>query len=66
VDLWFARRNGKKLAKLIPNAEFELMRDSRTFIPEDQPEALARSIRRFLDRTSERSAENSIARRPAG
>lgn len=58
-DLWFARRNGKKLARLIPHAEFELMPDSRTFIPEDQPEALARTIRKFLERAPESVADSS-------
>jgi pimeloyl-ACP methyl ester carboxylesterase len=47
-DRFFPVWHGRTLAKLIPNARFELVRGSRTFIPEDQPERLVELIREFL------------------
>lgn len=40
--------SGRRLADLIPNARLELIDDSFTYIPEDQPRRLVASIREFL------------------
>ena len=47
-DKFFPVEHGRELARLMPNARFELVEDSRTFIPEDQPERLVSLIREFL------------------
>ncbi len=47
-DKIFPRDHGKRLAGLLPRGEFELIPDSRTFIPEDQPERLVARVREFL------------------
>lgn len=47
-DKFFPREHGRRLAELLPQARFELVESSRTFIPEDNPEALVESLRRFL------------------
>jgi pimeloyl-ACP methyl ester carboxylesterase len=47
-DKLFPREHGRKLADLLPQGRFELITDSRTFIPEEQPEQLAGMIRDFL------------------
>jgi len=47
-DKIFPRDHGRLLAELLPAAQFELVAGSRTFIPEDQPEALVARVRRFL------------------
>lgn len=47
-DKIFPRDHGKRLAKLLPQGTFELIADSRTFIPEDQPDRLVAAIKRFL------------------
>jgi pimeloyl-ACP methyl ester carboxylesterase len=39
-DRFFPIEHGRALADLMPNASFELIENSRTFIPEDQPEKL--------------------------
>ena len=39
---------GERLAELLPQGRFELVSDSRTFIPEDNPEALVESLRSVL------------------
>ncbi|HEY0632028.1 MAG TPA: alpha/beta hydrolase [Thermoleophilaceae bacterium] len=43
-DLFFPVEHGRALADLMPNARFELIRNSRTFVPEDQPGELVRLI----------------------
>jgi len=48
-DKIFPRDHGRLLAELLPRGRFELIPDSRTFIPEDQPERLASATRGFLD-----------------
>jgi pimeloyl-ACP methyl ester carboxylesterase len=45
-DRFFPVEHGRALADLMPNAHFELVQRSRTFIPEDQPEELVRLILR--------------------
>lgn len=47
-DKIFPRDHGRELARLLPQGQFDVIDDSRTFIPEDQPELLVRSIRHFL------------------
>ena len=46
-DRFFPIEHGRRLAELLPQGRFELISDSRTFIPEDQPEKLAALIRGF-------------------
>jgi pimeloyl-ACP methyl ester carboxylesterase len=43
-DKFFPVDHGRALADLMPNARFELIRNSRTFIPEDQPAELVRLV----------------------
>jgi pimeloyl-ACP methyl ester carboxylesterase len=47
-DKIFPREHGRRLAKLLPQARFELIAGSRTFIPEDQPDRLVTAIEDFL------------------
>jgi pimeloyl-ACP methyl ester carboxylesterase len=47
-DKIFPRDHGRRLAKLLPQGRFELVADSRTFIPEEQPHRLATAIEDFL------------------
>ncbi len=47
-DKLFPREHGRRLAELLPQGTFETMSDSRTFIPEEQPERLAARVRDFL------------------
>jgi pimeloyl-ACP methyl ester carboxylesterase len=48
-DKIFPREHGRRLAQLLPHGEFELIGDSRTFIPEEQPERLAERIAAWLN-----------------
>jgi pimeloyl-ACP methyl ester carboxylesterase len=45
-DRFFPVEHGRALADLMPNARFELVENSRTFIPEDQPERLVELVLR--------------------
>ena len=47
-DKLFPLDHGRRLAELLPQGRFETMPDSRTFIPEEQPERLAARVREFL------------------
>lgn len=47
-DRIFPREHGRRLAKLLPQGRFELIADSRTFIPEEQPDRLVAAIDDFL------------------
>jgi pimeloyl-ACP methyl ester carboxylesterase len=47
-DRFFPVEHGRKLAELMPDARFELVEDSRTFIAEDQPARLVQLVREFL------------------
>jgi pimeloyl-ACP methyl ester carboxylesterase len=47
-DKFFPREHGQRLAELMPNARFELAGNSRTFIPEDNPERLLELVQEFL------------------
>ena len=44
-DRFFPREHGQRLAELMPQGRFELVEGSRTFIPEDRPEALVALLR---------------------
>jgi pimeloyl-ACP methyl ester carboxylesterase len=46
-DRFFKLEYAERLAAAIPNARLETIPDSRTFVPEDQPERLAELIREF-------------------
>jgi pimeloyl-ACP methyl ester carboxylesterase len=46
-DRFFDLDLGKRLAAAFPNARFEVIEDSRTFVPEDQPDRLAELIATF-------------------
>jgi pimeloyl-ACP methyl ester carboxylesterase len=48
-DRLFPREHGERLASLLPQGRFELIQDSRTFIPVEQPERLAERIVGFLE-----------------
>jgi pimeloyl-ACP methyl ester carboxylesterase len=47
-DRFFPREHGERLAELLPQGRFTLIERSRTFIPEDNPEALVALVREFL------------------
>ncbi len=47
-DKIFPRDHGRRLANLLPQGRFDLIADSRTFIPEEQPERLVTAIEDFL------------------
>ena len=47
-DKIFPREHGQRLAQLLPRGQFRLITNSRTFIPEDQPELLTAAIKDFL------------------
>lgn len=49
-DKIFPREHGRRLATLLPQGHFELIADSRTFVPEEQPEQLVAAIRAFTAR----------------
>jgi pimeloyl-ACP methyl ester carboxylesterase len=55
-DRIFPREHGRRLAELLPRGRFELVEDSRTFIPEEQPERLAELVRGFVAETAPRAA----------
>jgi pimeloyl-ACP methyl ester carboxylesterase len=47
-DKFFPREHGRRLAELLPQGRFELVSDSRTFIPEDNPKALVELLHSVL------------------
>ena len=47
-DRFFPREDGRRLAELMPEARFELVDGSRTFIPEAKPERLVALLGGFL------------------
>ena len=46
-DRVFPPSDAYRLAALLPDARLELIDDSRTYIPEDQPHRLADALTRF-------------------
>jgi pimeloyl-ACP methyl ester carboxylesterase len=55
-DRFFPRELGERLAQTLPNSRLEPVADSRTFVSEDQPEALAELIRGFVRETAAQAA----------
>ncbi|HMI68856.1 MAG TPA: alpha/beta hydrolase [Solirubrobacteraceae bacterium] len=55
-DRFFPRELGERLAATLPNARLEPIANSRTFVSEDQPEALADLIRGFVRETAPQAA----------
>jgi pimeloyl-ACP methyl ester carboxylesterase len=51
-DKIFPIDHGRRLAALLPQGQFEIVANCRTFIPEEQPEALANRLRGWLDETT--------------
>ncbi|MGB3634575.1 MAG: alpha/beta hydrolase, partial [Rubrobacteraceae bacterium] len=47
-DIFFSSKLGCRLQQDFPNSAFESVPNSRTFVPEDQPERLAEMIRGFV------------------
>lgn len=62
-DRVFPLDHGRRLADLFPNARLELIDDSYTFVPEDQPARLAALIGQFL---REREGQQAGSRDGAG
>lgn len=52
----FPTEHGRRLASILPQGRFEEVRDSSTYISEDQPERLAELIRDFVRSTPLRSS----------
>ena len=48
-DRFFPPEDGRRIAQIVPDGRFVLIEDSYTFISEDQPDALAKEIRGFLE-----------------
>lgn len=61
-DLWFARRNGRRLAETFPNGRFVLVEKARTFVPEDAPERLAELVDELMRAGSQPPAQARSAR----
>jgi pimeloyl-ACP methyl ester carboxylesterase len=55
-DRFFPRELGERLAQTLPNSRLEPVANSRTFVSEDQPEALADLIRGFVRETAPQAA----------
>jgi pimeloyl-ACP methyl ester carboxylesterase len=55
-DRFFSRELGERLAATLPNARLEPIANSRTFVSEDEPEALADLIRGFVRETAAQAA----------
>jgi pimeloyl-ACP methyl ester carboxylesterase len=51
-DRFFPYAHARRLAALLPQARLEPISESRTFVPEDQPERLADAIEDFVRATS--------------
>jgi pimeloyl-ACP methyl ester carboxylesterase len=47
-DPWFARRNGRRLAELLPQGRFTLVEGAMTFVPEDAPERVAKLVEELV------------------
>jgi pimeloyl-ACP methyl ester carboxylesterase len=52
-DIFFPKKTAKRLAETFPDARLKWIEDSLLFVPEDQPELLARLITEFLTETTE-------------
>jgi pimeloyl-ACP methyl ester carboxylesterase len=58
-DRIFPVHDAERLSQTFPNARLELIEDSYTFVPEDQPEKLARLITSFVREPALVGAESS-------
>ena len=47
-DLAFTLRHAERLAAMVPGARLQQVPDSRAFVPEDQPQVLARAVADFV------------------
>ena len=47
-DPWFARRNGRRLAELLPRGRFTLIEGAMTFVPEDAPAHVAQLVEELV------------------
>jgi pimeloyl-ACP methyl ester carboxylesterase len=52
-DRFFPEEHGRRLAQIVPDGRFVSIDDSYTFVSEDQPDALAKQIRGFLEESPE-------------
>jgi pimeloyl-ACP methyl ester carboxylesterase len=55
-DRFFSRELGERLSATLPNARLEPIANSRTFVSEDEPEALADLIRGFVRESAAQAA----------
>jgi pimeloyl-ACP methyl ester carboxylesterase len=55
-DRFFPFEHAERLAQILPDARLEVIEDSYTFVPEDQPERLAGAIRSFMADTEPRGS----------
>ena len=55
-DRFFPFEHAERLVDLLPDARLEVIDDSFTFVPEDQPERLASAVRGFIGDTKPRGA----------
>jgi pimeloyl-ACP methyl ester carboxylesterase len=55
-DRFFSRELGQRLSETLPNARLEPIANSRTFVSEDEPEALADLIRGFVRESAAQAA----------
>jgi pimeloyl-ACP methyl ester carboxylesterase len=51
-DIFFSKKSAERLARTLPDARLEWIKDSLLFVPEDQPELLAELIERFVAGTA--------------
>jgi pimeloyl-ACP methyl ester carboxylesterase len=58
-DRIFPVRDAERLSETFPHARLELIGDSYTFIPEDQPEKLAQLVAKFIRESAPVGAESS-------
>jgi pimeloyl-ACP methyl ester carboxylesterase len=68
-DKFFPVEDAQKLARILPNARLQTIQDSYSFVPEDQPEELARLVVEFLGELEQgdhvRDEQNRERDRPA-
>jgi pimeloyl-ACP methyl ester carboxylesterase len=65
-DPWFARRNGRRLARRFPHGRFELVENARTFLPEDAPGRVAELVDELTAAPASGTARIADAPRAAG
>jgi pimeloyl-ACP methyl ester carboxylesterase len=60
-DRFFPLRYAQRLAEMVPGSELELMRESRTFVPHDEPERLAQLIDEFVRAQAQSPQQRDLA-----